>query len=56
MGDTIEECIAMARDAIDLYIATLIDLGQPIPEETVRPQAITLDVSVPELVEAAHPA
>lgn len=53
MGDTIEECIAMARDAIAGHIATLIDLGRPVPEETVHPQAIMLDVTVPQLEVAA---
>lgn len=53
MGDTIEECIAMARDAIALYIASLAEAGEPIPEETVRPQAITIEVDVPQVVEVA---
>lgn len=56
MGDTLEECIAMARDAIALYLATLIDLGRPIPEETVRPQAIALDVAIPELADVSRSA
>lgn len=51
MGDNIEECIAMARDAIAGHVAALIETGQPVPEETVRPQAITLDVVIPEMVE-----
>ena len=53
-GETIEECIAMAREAIEAYIETLIATGQPVPEETLHPQAIMLDVPVPELAEAAR--
>lgn len=46
-GDTVEEAIAMAKDAINLYLEVLVEEGQPIPEETIRPQAITLDVPTP---------
>ncbi len=30
-GETIEEALEMARDAIDLYIATLQANGEPVP-------------------------
>jgi predicted RNase H-like HicB family nuclease len=43
-GETIEECLVMARDAIALYVASLVDAGEPVSQETVRPQAITIDV------------
>lgn len=33
MGDTIEEAIAMIREAIDLYIEELTLHGEPIPPE-----------------------
>lgn len=33
-GDTVEECLAMAEEAIDLYIESLTERGKPIPEET----------------------
>ena len=32
-GETLEEAIAMAKDAIRLYIETLIDQGEYISEE-----------------------
>ena len=35
-GETLEEAIAMAKDAIRLYIETLVDEGEPIPEEQER--------------------
>ncbi|MBI2941186.1 MAG: type II toxin-antitoxin system HicB family antitoxin [Chloroflexi bacterium] len=44
-GDTIEECIANAREAISGHIAALRDLGVPVPEERERPQVITLDIA-----------
>jgi predicted RNase H-like HicB family nuclease len=50
-GETIEQCIERAREAIADHIEALIGTGQPVPIETIRPQAITIDAPVP--VEAA---
>jgi antitoxin HicB len=44
-GETLEEAIAMAKDAIRLYIETLIDEGESIPEEQEHPQAIVINVA-----------
>ena len=44
-GDTVEEAITMAKEAIQLYIETLIEDNQPIPEEREHPQAITIHVA-----------
>ncbi|TAK36651.1 MAG: type II toxin-antitoxin system HicB family antitoxin [Chloroflexota bacterium] len=44
-GDTIEEAIANARDAIDLWIRSAEKHGEPIPEEGLPPQIITIDVA-----------
>ncbi|HEU0001387.1 MAG TPA: type II toxin-antitoxin system HicB family antitoxin [Ktedonobacteraceae bacterium] len=44
-GETLEEAIAMAKDAIRLYIETLIDEGESIPEEHEHPQAIVINVA-----------
>ena len=44
-GETIEEAIAMARDAIRLYIESLIADGEPVPEETQHPQALIVSVA-----------
>jgi predicted RNase H-like HicB family nuclease len=41
-GETLEEAIAMAKDAIRLYIDTLIAGGVPVPEEREPPQAYGL--------------
>jgi antitoxin HicB len=32
-GKTVEEAIEMAKEAIELYIKTLVDLGKEIPTE-----------------------
>ena len=32
-GKTVEEAIEMAKEAIELYIETLVDLGKEIPTE-----------------------
>jgi len=44
-GETIEEAIAMAKDAIALYIESLVADGEPVPEETEHPQAIVIEVA-----------
>jgi predicted RNase H-like HicB family nuclease len=44
-GETIEQCIERAREAITGYIESLKSDGEPIPEETERPQMITIDVA-----------
>ncbi|MGH2460024.1 MAG: type II toxin-antitoxin system HicB family antitoxin [Chloroflexota bacterium] len=44
-GETLEEAIAMAKDAIRLYLASLLAEGQPVPAELEHPQAIVVDVA-----------
>lgn len=44
-GETIEEAIAMAKDAIHLYIETLIADGEPVPQEREHPQALIVKVA-----------
>ena len=44
-GETIEQCIERAREAITGYIESLKSDSEPIPEETERPQMITIDVA-----------
>jgi predicted RNase H-like HicB family nuclease len=44
-GDSLEEAVAMARDAIACWIASAKQHGEPIPEETNHPQAIIITVA-----------
>lgn len=44
-GETIEQCIERAQEAIIGYIESLRSAGEMIPEETERPQMITIDVA-----------
>jgi predicted RNase H-like HicB family nuclease len=44
-GETMEEAIAMAKDAIRLFVETLIENGEPVPEEREHPQAIVVGVA-----------
>ena len=44
-GETFEEAIAMAKEAIQLYIESLIADGEPIPVEHEQPQAIVVKVT-----------
>jgi predicted RNase H-like HicB family nuclease len=44
-GETIEQCIERAREAIAGYIESLRLDGQPVPEERERPQMLTISVA-----------
>ncbi|MBI4317382.1 MAG: type II toxin-antitoxin system HicB family antitoxin [Chloroflexi bacterium] len=44
-GDTLEEAIAMAKDAIAGYLESLKMAGEPIPDETVPPQIVKVQVA-----------
>jgi predicted RNase H-like HicB family nuclease len=44
-GETLEEAITMAKDAIRLHVETLIAEGEPVPEEREHPQAIVINVA-----------
>ena len=44
-GETIEQCIERAQEAIAGYIESLEAEGEPVPEETERPQMIMIDVA-----------
>ncbi len=45
-GDTLEEAVAMAEDAIRGYIECLIEDNCPIPEELEKPFTKSLAVSL----------
>ncbi len=44
-GDTLEEAIANAREAIAAWIKSAEKDGEAIPEEAAPPQALTIDVA-----------
>ncbi len=44
-GETVEECVERAKEAITGYIESLAAEGMTIPEETERPQMITINVA-----------
>jgi antitoxin HicB len=44
-GETIEQCIERAQEAIAGYIESLKAEGEPIPEEFEHPQMLTIDVA-----------
>jgi predicted RNase H-like HicB family nuclease len=45
-GETIEECLERAREAITGHLQSLVDLHQPIPEEPERDDAVIGKVQV----------
>ncbi len=46
-GDTLEEAIAMAREAISLHLKGMAADGEEIPEEDAGAQALTIAVEAP---------
>lgn len=44
-AETIDECIANAKEAIALYIEDLVASGVPIPEEKEHPQLLQVTVA-----------
>ena len=44
-GETLEEAISSARDAIVLYVEDLRANGEPVPEEAAPTQAIIVEVT-----------
>ena len=44
-GSDVEECIERAKEAISAWIADAEATGEPIPEETMRPQVITIGIA-----------
>ena len=44
-GETLEEALAMAKEAIQCHVEGLVADGEPVPEERERPQAITIRVA-----------
>jgi antitoxin HicB len=44
-GNSVEECMANAREAIALYIEELAAQGRPVPEEREHPQVVQVTVA-----------
>ena len=44
-GHTVAECIERAQEAIAGYIEALEASGETVPEESERPQTITIEVA-----------
>ena len=55
-GDTIDEVLAMAREAIEGHVAILRDLGREVPEEDVSLLVATLQVPTREEFAGPRPA
>jgi predicted RNase H-like HicB family nuclease len=50
-GDTVEEALAMAKEAAELQVQWLVDHGEPVLEEESPPIVAGVDISVPVPVE-----
>jgi predicted RNase H-like HicB family nuclease len=44
-GETLEEAIALAREAIALHVRGLVEEGEPVPEESEPLQALSIRVA-----------
>ncbi len=42
-GETLDEAREMAKDAINGYIETLQELGQPVPEDIAKSRQIAME-------------
>lgn len=47
-GDTVEEALAMARDAIEGYVRRLTEDGDYIPTEETPPMVVSIEAVVAE--------
>jgi len=46
-GNSIEDAISMAKEAISLHIEGMLADGEPVPQESEHPQALTISVAAP---------
>lgn len=46
-GRSIDEALDRAREAIEGHIATLVDVGEPVPVEAEPPRLFSVHVSAP---------
>lgn len=46
-GTSFEHAVAMAKEAIELWVSTLQELGEPIPEERSQPVIVGVQVRRP---------
>jgi predicted RNase H-like HicB family nuclease len=44
-GETIDECLANAQEAISVYLDDLVASGEPIPEEKEAPRLFRVTVA-----------
>lgn len=44
-GDTVEEAIEQARDAVAVHVAGLLKDGDPVPEEPTAARIMTVEVA-----------
>ena len=44
-GETVEQCLERAREAIALHIEGLLAKGLPVPEERIQPQLVSVSVA-----------
>ena len=44
-GETVDDCLVNAREAIELYLETLTSAGKPVPEEHQHPQLLQVTVA-----------
>ena len=44
-GDTLDEALENARDAIRLYLEDVVASGEPVPEEDAPPELATVEVA-----------
>ena len=46
-GETLDEALAMAKEAAELHVQGLIKDGEPVLEEETPPIAASIDIAIP---------
>jgi predicted RNase H-like HicB family nuclease len=44
-GESVEQCLERAKEAIELHLEVMLDEGQAIPEEQARPGSLRVTVA-----------
>jgi len=46
-GETLDEALAMAKEAAELHVQGLIEDGEPVLEEETPPIVASIDIAIP---------
>ena len=53
-GDTVEEALANAREAIEGHVAVMLERGEEVLDEPIPPSVVTIEIPIAEEAPAAR--